>query len=301
MPGPPRPLPATEFEVWGCRGSRSFASSRSAIGNNTSCYSILHGRDLLVIDAGRGILALGSAVHRRAALRRVLRVHILVSHAHLDHWEGLKDAEWFWEKNRGLDVTLLGTAQALQAIRTAYAHPLYVTLELLAANTGCRVSWEEIEPGDARLRAGFEIRTEPLYHYSGDEQSREWLDTVGFRITAPDGACVAYISDHEPHAGTRTMEAKLLEGAHIAVYDAHWLHARHHAHGHGSQEHASRMAAAFPRTLILAGHHGPSLPDTEIRAAQRRYARRVPNFHLAVEGRAYRFDRRRADFVEGAR
>jgi phosphoribosyl 1,2-cyclic phosphodiesterase len=301
MPGAPRPSPATEFEVWGCRGSRSFVPARSAIGNHTSCYSLHHGPDLLVIEAGRGLLALGSALDRRAALRRVRRVHVLVSHSHLDHWEGLKDAEWFWGRSRPLDVTLLGTAQALQAMRTAYSHPFYVTLELLAATTGCRVSWEEIEPGDTKQRSVFEIRTEPLYHYSGDEGSREWLDTVGFRVTAPDGACVAYLSDHEPHEGTRAIESRLLDGAHLAVYDAHWLHARHHAHGHGSQEHAARMAAAYPATLVLAGHHGPAVADRDIRAAHRRYARRARNFRLAVEGRAYRFDARRAAFVEGGR
>ena len=301
MPGPPRPSFATEFEVWGCRGSRSFVPSRSAIGNHTSCYSVLHGPDLLILDAGRGLLALGSALPRRAELKRVRRVHVLVSHAHLDHWEGLKDAEWFWGKERALEVTLLGTAQALSAIRTAYGHPFYVSLELLAATTGCQVFWEEIEPGDAKRRGAFEVRTEPLYHYSGDERSREWLDTLGFRVTAPDGATVAYLSDHEPHAGTRAVEAKLLEGAHLAVYDAHWLHARHHAHGHGSQEHAARMAAAFPGALVLAGHHGPSLPDAEIRAAQRHYSREARNFRLAVEGRTYRFDRRRSAFVDGGR
>src|SRR6266496_1744292 len=84
---------ATEFEVWGCRGSRSFLPFRSSIGNNTSCYSLLHGPDLVVLDAGRGLAALGWAMARRAALRRVQRVHVLVTHAHLDHWEGLKDAE----------------------------------------------------------------------------------------------------------------------------------------------------------------------------------------------------------------
>ncbi|MCI0548700.1 MAG: MBL fold metallo-hydrolase, partial [Candidatus Rokubacteria bacterium] len=284
-------------EVWGCRGSRSFVPRRSAIANHTSCYSILHGPDLLVLDAGRGLLALGSAVSRRAGFRGIRRVHVLVSHAHLDHWEGLKDAEWFWGKELSLEVTLLGTPQALRAIRGVYGHPFYVSLELLAAGTMCRVSWEEIEPGDTKRLGGFEVRTEPLYHYSGDERAREWLDTLGFRATAPDGATVAYLSDHEPHQGTREIEGKLLDGAHLAVYDAHWLHARHHAHGHGSQEHAAGMASAFPRTLVLAGHHGPSLLDPEIRAAHRRHGRAARNFRLAVEGEAFRFDRRREAFV----
>ncbi len=301
MPRPLRPSAITEFEVWGCRGSRSFSPRRSAIGNNTSCYSIHHGPDLLVLDAGRGLLALGSALAGRADLRGVRRVHVLVSHSHLDHWEGLKDAEWFWGKMLAVEVTVLGSAQALRAIRTAYGHPSYVTLELLAAGTMSSVSWGEIEPGDARRLGGFDVRTEPLYHYSGDEHTREWLDTIGFRVTAPDGATVAYLSDHEPHRGTREIEGRLLDGAHVAVYDAHWLHARHHAHGHGSQEHAAAMASAYPTTLVLAGHHGPSLLDPEIRAAHRRHGRKARNFRLAVEGEAFRFDPRRKAFVRRAR
>ena len=136
----------TEFEVWGCRGSRSFVPLRSAIGNNTSCYSLLHGRDLVVLDAGRGLAALGWAMARRAAFRKVERAHVLVTHAHLDHWEGLKDAEWFWRKGT-LDVSIHGSAQAVRAIQTAYEYPLYVNLEMLAAGRVRSVRFETLEAG----------------------------------------------------------------------------------------------------------------------------------------------------------
>jgi len=291
----------TEFEVWGCRGSRSFVPARSAVGNQTSCYSIRQGPDLLVLDGGRGLVALGSALFADARFRSVRRVRVLVSHSHLDHWEGLKDAEWFWRKGRSLEVTVLGTAQALRAIRTAYGHPSYVTLELLAAGTNCRVSYEEMEPGEERRAGGWRIRTQPLYHYSGDEHARDWLDTLGFHVTAPDGATVAYLCDHEPHSGSREVERALLTEAHLAVYDTHWLHARHHAHGHGSVEHAAAMARDFPDTLLLAGHHGPTRGDAEIRSAYRRYGRGLPNFRLAVEGEAFRFERRRRAFRKRGR
>jgi ribonuclease BN (tRNA processing enzyme) len=290
----------TEFEVWGCRGSRSFLPLRSVIGNNTSCYSLLHGADLVVLDAGRGLAALGWAMSRRAALRKVERVHVLVSHAHLDHWEGLKDAEWFWRK-LGLDVRILGSAQAVRAIQTAYGHPLYVNLELLAAGRLRSVQYQTLEAGDTWAMEGWGIETAPLHHYSGEDHDRQWLDTLGFRVTAPDGATLGYLCDHEPHVGTREVEERLLRGSHLAVYDAHFADIEQHAHGHGSQEHASRMAREHPSLTVLAGHHGPTLSDREIRAAHRRHRRGVPNFRLAVEGAAWRFDARRSSFVERAR
>jgi len=287
----------SEFEVWGCRGSRSFVPLRSAIGNYTSCYSLLNGPDLVVFDAGRGLAELGWAMGRRAALRKVERVHVLVSHAHLDHWEGLKDAEWFWRK-ASLEVQIVGSAQAVEAIQTAYRHPLYVNLELLAAGRLRSMRYQTLESGDPALIAGWRIETAPLNHYSGDDHSRQWLDTLGFRVTAPDGATLAYISDHEPHDGTRAVEERLLGDSHLVVYDAHFSDIRQQTHGHGSQEHAALMARAHPGLTVLAGHHGPTLTDKEIRAAHRRHRRGAPNFRLAVEGVVWRFDRRRSAFVE---
>jgi len=293
---PGRSYDPTEFEIWGCRGSRSFLPIRSRVGNNTSCYSLLHGPDLVVLDAGRGLAGLSWAVARRPALRRVERVHVLVSHAHLDHWEGLKDAEWFWRKG-GLDVRIFGSAQAVRAIQTAYGHPLYVNLELLAAGRLRSVDYHTVEPGDSAAVDGWQVETTPLNHYSGDALDRQWLDTLGYRVTAPDGATLAYLCDHEPHRGTRKFEERLLAGSHLAVYDAHFPDIRQHAHGHGSQEHAARMARAHPGTVVLAAHHGPTLTDREIRAAYRRHRRGAPNFRLAVEGAAWRYEPRRSRFV----
>jgi len=282
----------TEFAVWGCRGSRSLLPPRSAIGNHTSCYSLRHGRDLIVLDAGRGLAALASAMGVGGGRGRVRRVLVLVGHAHLDHWEGLKDAEWFWRKGNRLEVRILGPAEAIRVIRGAFRHPSYVSLELLSVGTARHVGWGVIAPGRTRTLDGWRIRATPLRHYSGDERRRFWLEALGFQVTAPDGATVAYISDHEPTRQTRRGERALLESAHLAVYDTHFPDLRHHKHGHGSQEHAAAMARAHPGVLVLAGHHGPTLSDAQILAAYRRHRRGAPNFALAVEGATYRWDGR---------
>jgi ribonuclease BN (tRNA processing enzyme) len=280
----------TEFVVWGCRGSRSLLPSRSAIGNSTSCYSLRRGSDLLVLDAGRGLAALSARLAGGAG--GVRRVVVLVGHAHLDHWEGLKDAEWFWRKGNRLEVTILGPAEAIRTIRAALRHPSYVSLELLSVGTARRVRWGVLAPGRSRRLGPWRVRAVALRHYSGDHRRRFWLEALGFRVEAPDGATVAYVSDHEPTRATRSAERALIDGAHLAVYDAHFPNLDHQRHGHGSQEHAAAMARAHPGALVLAGHHGPTLSDAEIRAAHRRHGRGTPNFALAVEGARYRWDGR---------
>ncbi len=301
MKSRPPKAPASEFDVWGCRGSRSLDPRRSAVANRTSCYSLRYGSHLVVIDAGRGLLALGDAVKRSPRFREVKTLHLLVSHAHLDHWEGIKDADWFWRKHNGLAVSILGAPQALKAIRTAYSHPLYVDLKLLARTTVSEVRYVPLRAGESRRLGPFGLRTVPLHHYSGELRNPRRLDTLGFRLKAPDGAEVAYLSDHEPTPTTGALERRLLRGAHVAVVDAHFADARQHAHGHGSQEYAAGLAREHRGTLVLAGHHGPAQTDAEIRAARARHGRGVPNFALAVEGAGYGYDRRTRTFVPRGR
>jgi phosphoribosyl 1,2-cyclic phosphodiesterase len=272
----------------------------SEIGNYTSCYSVLHGRELFVLDGGRGLAALGRALTLSPRFRAVRRIHLLLSHAHMDHWEGIKDADWFWGGNE-LELRILGTAETLGAVRTGYSHPLYVALELLAKRTVRGLSWLMLRAGERRRVAGFALRTGPLFHYSGEGRTMRMLDAIGFRLTAPDGATIAYLCDHEPRPSTAAAERALLAGAHLAVYDAHFPNVRNQRHGHGSQEHAADMAREHPGTLMLAGHHGPVFTDRQIRAAFSRHRRGTPNFDLAVEGRRYLFDPKKGRFQGRAR
>ncbi len=288
--------PKVQFDVWGCRGSRNFVPSRSKIGNRTACYSLLLGHDLFVFDAGRGLAALAEAVRRQARFRGLSRLHILVSHAHMDHWEGLKDADWFWYRGNGLRVTIWATQQGLEAIRTGHDHPSYVPLELLAEGTLSRLDFCPLSGGETRTIEGVSVRTFALNHYSGQGFSRRPLDTVGFRLEVRSGPVVCYLSDHEPGEGTRDTELAILAGSHLALYDSHFPDIKRQAHGHGSQEHAAQMARRHPRTLVLAGHHGPLFTDKDILATHRAWGRGLSNFQIAIEGSTYTWDGRKAAF-----
>jgi phosphoribosyl 1,2-cyclic phosphodiesterase len=279
-----------EFDVWGCRGSHNIIPARSKVGNDTSCYSVLHGETLYVFDAGRGLLVLGYVMSRNSRFRGVRRVHVLVTHAHLDHWEGLKDVDWFWRSRNGLAVTVYASAEAHGAIRQGFAHPSYVPLEVLAKGTVRSLSFRTLQAGEKRRIDGFTLETFPLHHYSGGPRSRNYLDTLGYRLTAPGGPGIAYISDHEPVRRTRALEDGILKGSQLTVYDAHFPEIREHRYGHGSQEHASHMARSHPGTLVLAGHIGPMLSDDEVFATHRRHSKGLPNFRLALEGVRYRWN-----------
>jgi phosphoribosyl 1,2-cyclic phosphodiesterase len=250
-----------------------------------------------VLDAGRGLAALGHALTSQNRFESVRRVHVFITHAHMDHWEGLKDADWFWYRDNGLQVRITAPQQALDAIRSGYDHPSYVPLELLSQGTLERLEFRIVSAGDRRGVGRWRVRTGPLNHYSGAGDHIHELETVGYRLTLRNGPTIAYLCDHEPTEATTKLERKLIGGAHLALYDAHFPNLSDHKFGHGSQEHAARMAREHAKTLILAAHHGPALSDSEIRGAMRRHGRGLGNYHVAVEGQTYLWNPRRGAFV----
>ena len=72
---------------WGTRGSLAVPGPETErFGGNTSCVEV-RGRDgtLLVLDAGTRIRRLGAALGGHAPRR----VHVLLTHLHMDHIQGL--------------------------------------------------------------------------------------------------------------------------------------------------------------------------------------------------------------------
>jgi ribonuclease BN (tRNA processing enzyme) len=280
----PSPAKSVEFEIWGARGSRSLSPPLSSIANYTSCYSVRAGADLFVLDGGRGLGVLSRSLSAEARFRGVARVHLLLSHSHMDHWEGLKDAEWFWTNGNGLKLRVLGAEEAIETVRRGYGHPAYVPLEVLASRTLRRLDFSTLAVGETLRIHGWRIETFALNHYSGGGKHKNRLDTLGYRLRSPQGFVVAYLCDHEPSPETAEDEERMLEGAHLALIDAHFADRIQHAYGHGSQEHAASLARRYPGTLVLAAHHGPTHDDRDIRRAHRRHGKGLPNYRVAEEG-----------------
>jgi hypothetical protein len=92
----------------------------------------------------------------------------------------------------------------------------------------------------------------------------------------------------------------MLEGTHLAIYDAHFKDVKDQMYGHGSQEHAAHVARSTPGTLVLAGHLGPMFSDEEVFATYGRHSQGVNNFRLALEGTRYRWDAARGAFERTA-
>jgi ribonuclease BN (tRNA processing enzyme) len=161
-----------------------------------------------------------------------------------------------------------------------------------------RLDYEMLRAGEERAIGPWRLRTFPLHHYAGDGPERHDLESLGYRLSlGTDGPTVVYLADHEPTPATASLEAEACEGAHLALFDAYYPDRADQKYGHGSVEHAARMARDRPALRVLAVHCGAEFADAHLRAAQRRHGPGLANFQLGVEGRGFRWDTRARRFA----
>jgi phosphoribosyl 1,2-cyclic phosphodiesterase len=245
---------------WGVRGSIPVPGHATArYGGNTSCLSVEEGSDLLVLDAGTGIRRLGEALASRG---HTGPIDVVLSHAHMDHVQGLPFFGPVHDPGRTLRV--FGPAQEAGSLHGALGSlmkPPFWPAQFSA--TADRLAVTEIKSEEFRV-ASFDIRTVPLRHPGR---------TLGFSITRGSGGeSLNYLTDNElgPWSGMPEWQSRLvgfLRNGAVLVHDATFgddVIRDRIGWGHSSGGQAVDLAiAAGVRRLILF-HHAPEHTDQRI-------------------------------------
>jgi phosphoribosyl 1,2-cyclic phosphodiesterase len=246
-----------KVELWGTRGSiPSPGPSTVRYGGDTSCVGVtLSDGSLLALDAGTGIRSLGLALGDEPA-----RLHVLLTHLHLDHIQGLVFFAPVFRPQT--EIVIWGPASPEASLRDRIARYISAPLSPVEVRElPCDVSFRhcpetEWEIGSARISAGSVAHRGP---------------TLGYRIEDA-GQTLAYIPDHEPALGA-DLDAlpedwisgfELARDADLLIHDGQYADSEYPDHvgwGHSALSHSLAFArrAAAKRTVLF--HHDPLHSD----------------------------------------
>jgi phosphoribosyl 1,2-cyclic phosphodiesterase len=277
-----------KVRFWGVRGSLPVPGPRTErYGGNTSCVEVITGAGTrIIIDAGTGIRRLGKELMQTEFESGAGRAHILVSHTHWDHIQGMPFfAPLYRQGNRFHVYARQRVDRSLKAVFAGQNGAPYFPVPFEAARAD--IDFREIADD-----AQFEVEDARVL---STRLNHPYIATA-YAVVA-DGAKVAYVSDTAPFAdilfghefvagppppgavlpdadraalaAMRSSVVRLCEGADLVIYDTMFTADDYRMMPHyGHSRPADALAIchdAGARTLALY-HHAPERSDDEVDA-----------------------------------
>ena len=246
-----------KVKIWGARGSvPSPGPETIRYGGNTSCVQVtLEDGTVLALDAGTGIRSLGLALPSETT-----HLHILLTHLHLDHIQGIVFFAPAFQPSS--EIVIWGPASAEAPLEDRIARYISAPLSPVEVRElPCDVSFRDCpesdwEIGSAKLRAASVAHRGP---------------TLGYRITEGDTS-LTYIPDHEPALGISLAEEdtewisgyELARECSLLIHDAQYSddeYPNHVGWGHSALTHTLDFADRVEAERLLMFHHDPMHTD----------------------------------------
>jgi phosphoribosyl 1,2-cyclic phosphodiesterase len=273
---------------WGVRGSLPVPGPRTErYGGNTSCVEVVSAAGTrLIIDAGTGLRKLGKELMKTELGEGKGTAHILISHTHWDHIQGLPFFSPLYQEGNRLyvyarqrDDTRLKQVFAAQTEAPYFPVPFddslaSVTFRELADHA--RFEIHDVRVACTRLNHPYYATA---YMLSADDARVAYVSDTApfadilfgqeFMAKPPPPGYEMPRADREALAAMRAGVVRLCEGADLVIYDTMFTAEDYRLmphFGHSRPSDAIEVChAAGAKTLALF-HHAPERSDAEVDA-----------------------------------
>ncbi len=256
--------PRFRIRIWGARGTcPSPGADKDIYGGNTNCVEVRSDSgDVIVLDAGTGIRALGLELERD---KHRNSVHLFLSHQHADHVLGLPHFAPLLNGAQPVRV-YCGNANADQLrpyLRSLLSPPFFPLVRGQIERLDIR-EWTLAE--GAGIDGAIRVHRLRAQHPDGAAIAR---------IDDEYGAAIAYAPDNELEYSSSNGDVKewreslvaSLRGIPLLLHDSTYVDDELPARvgwGHSSAEESTRFAVECEAKKLLLFHHHPDRRDVEV-------------------------------------
>lgn len=188
------------FCLWGSRGSTPTPGARFLRhGGNTSCFSVVHGEDYFIFDAGSGIRELGLEIARTPTRR----INLFITHTHWDHIQGFPFFAPAYLAD--YELTIYGAEGFGKDLKSVFRGQLdrdYFPVQM--EDMEAKIEFRNL-PNDPVVIGPARISWESATHPGA---------TVGYKIDV-GGQKIAWVPDNEFLLGFTGDPAPLTPGSHL--------------------------------------------------------------------------------------
>jgi phosphoribosyl 1,2-cyclic phosphodiesterase len=280
----------TRIVFWGVRGSiPTVGRDTWRYGGNTPCVEVITSRGTrIILDCGAGLRVLGNCLARSEG--GPVRAHILVSHYHWDHIQGIPFFNPFYSPENHFHFysfrsEFLGRGSLRKVLEAQVARPYSpVELQMMSAAR----DFSEIDGGEQFDIEDIHVTTGWLHHPQG---------CLGFRLDTPEGT-VVYATDNEPGDPEKDRNLRqLAAGADILIQDAQYSPEQRagsrRGWGHSSWLEAVGVARDSGARSLVLFHHDPDSSDAILDHYLRSARDEFPATWAATEGMALSIEDRK--------
>ncbi len=239
----------------GVRGSTPCADSRySKYGGHTSCIMVEADDQVIIFDAGSGIIN----ASKIALTQEDKTCHLFFSHVHLDHMMGLPFFTPLWVKDFTTHIwagSLAPYGGIGKFLTDTLSAPLFpVPFTAFPGNIIC----SDFTAGTTQSLGRIDINTFELNHPNG---------AVAYRLNY-NSKSVCYVTDHEHGEGANQDSLiEFIKGADIFIYDSSYSdesYEKYKGWGHSTWQEALRLGEKANVAKTYLFHHDPQNTDDKM-------------------------------------